>query len=45
VRGRKSADFRVATSHKLLGFVFSLLFYKGQIERFGDNVNIHLRPE
>jgi len=36
VRGRKSADFRVDTSHELLDFVFSLSFYKSQIKRFGD---------
>jgi len=35
VRGRKSADFRVDTSHELLYFSFVVL--KIQIKRFGDD--------
>jgi len=35
VRGRKSADFRVDTSHKLFVLFLILSFYKSQIKRFG----------
>jgi len=41
VRGRKSADFRIGTSHKLFGFVFILLVLKAKLKDLARFVNVH----